>query len=134
MVRIFNKHKHTQQMMLAMHDDQSAMNESTDLCNYIVSEVFKYVAEDRKRQFDQLSTVPIKPAKIDSVEAMAGKILQRMKRERSESVQSSKRKNAELSFGKKNVQPLQQEDEAMESGMEQPVSHISTTRRNKRQA
>ena len=52
MVRIFNKHKHTQQMMLAMHDDQSAMNESTELCNYIVSEVFKYVADDRKRQFD----------------------------------------------------------------------------------
>ena len=135
MVRIFNKHKHTQQMMLAMHDDQSAMNESTELCNYIVSEVFKYVADDRKRQFDQLSTVPLQPAQVDSVEKMAGKILQRMKKERSESVptQGSKRKNNELSFGKKSAQPLQQEDEAMESGMEQPVSHISGAR-NKKQA
>ena len=58
-----------------------------------------------------------------------------MKKERSESVptQGSKRKNNELSFGKKSAQPLQQEDEAMESGMEQPVSHISGPR-NRRQA
>ena len=43
-----------------------------------------------------------------------------MKKERSESVptQGSKIKNNELSFGKKSAQLLQQEDEAMESGME----------------
>ena len=78
------------------------MTESTELCNYILSEVFRYVADDRKRQFEQLSTIPVQPVQ-NSVEKMAGKILKRMKKDRSESIPPvrSKKKNAELSFGKK---------------------------------
>ena len=118
MVRIFNKHKHAQQMMLACTDDQSALSESSELCGYIVNEVFKYIAEDRKKSLTLISQMPSQPVKIKSVKKMAEKIAKKMKRR--ESVQQSQSMmNAEILFGKEQIQV--KEDEDMENVKEKKL-------------
>lgn len=115
-------------MMLASLDDQSALSESNELCSYIISEVFNYAAEDRKRSFEQLLKMS-EPVKVRSVKKMAEKIAKRMKKERSESDPSnnSKQRDAEILFGKS-----QGEDQAynpMEIENEQAAA-IGRSRRN----